>query len=247
MTSKRLARVLFTLLLALLLLPPGAGTAENAPHITLLTPGDGSRLTSPIGVSAEIETDGSGLVRVELLDKGGKAIARQLLRVDGGSEGELSAFWSDLAFEIPSGEADALLTLSLLDAFYRPVALRSTRVTLLSEGEVQIVPYQDEGSWVTLTRPEPMDIITGGSLTVSGTVTPITENPILIELIADDGRVIGSAQVRVQSPGQSFNFETELFYYYIQTFTDARLIVRQSDPAYNATLLLDSIQIGVAP
>jgi hypothetical protein len=247
MTPKRLVRVLFTLLLALFLLPPGAGMAENAPHITLHTPGEGSRLISPIPILAEIQPDAGGLIRIELLDKQGKAIARQLLRLEAMEIGQPIPFKADLPFEIPSDEEQALLTLSLLDAFYRPVSLRSAHVNLLSRGGADVKPTQPADSWVTIDQPKPMDIFTGGSLTVSGAVTPLTENPILIELIADDGRVIGTGQVRVHSLGQTVYFETELFYYYIQTFTDARLVVRQSDDAYNTTIILDSILIGVAP
>lgn len=247
MTFRRLARVIFTLFLTLSFLPPGAGIAKNAPPITLLTPGKGSRLLSPIPVSAEILSEPSSLVRIELLDKAGRSIARQLLRLEGLSEDQPTPFRAELPFEIPSGEEEALLTLSLLDPFHRPIALRSAHVSLLSGGDAQINPNQETKFWVTLTQPKPMGLLTGGKVDVAGAVTPLTDNPILLELIADDGRVIGSAQVRVQSPGQTFDFETELFYYYIQTFTDARLVVRQSDNAYNTTVILDSILIGVAP
>lgn len=247
MTRKNLFRALIAFLFALVLLPPGLGTAENAPCITDLTPGNSSRVVSPIQISAEIQPDAGGLVRLELLNKQGKAIARQLLRLDAGENGSSVPFTAELPFEIPTKEAEALLTLSLLDPFYRPVALRSARITLHAGGEAQIEPTQEAKPWITLTHPEPMDILTGGSLTVAGTATPRTENPLLIELIADDGRVIGSAQVRVQSPVQTFAFETKLFYYYIQSFTDARLVVRQSESAYNTTVVLDSTLIGVAP
>lgn len=247
MTCKHMFRALIALLLVQALLPPRAGTAEHIPHIAGFTPGDGSHLTSPITISAVLQPDTGGLARVELLNKQGNAIARQLLPLDAGKNAGPVPFTAELPFEIPAEKAEALLTLSLLDAFYRPIALRSAQVILHASGETQIEPTQEAKPWITLTRPKPMDIFTGGSLTVAGTATPHTESPLLVELIADDGRVIGSVQVRAQTPGQTFDFETELYYYYIQSFTDARLVVRQSDAAYNTTVLLDSIPIGVAP
>lgn len=246
MTHKRLGRALFALLLAIILLHPGAGAAEDTPHIALLTPGEGSRIVSPIQVSAEIQPEPGGLVRVELLDSQGQAISRQLLRLDD-VNGEPQAFTAELPFEIPADEEDALLTLSILDRLFRPVALRSARVTLLSNGDAQIEPYAGEEPWVTLTQPEPMDIVTGGQLTVAGTVTPRTESPVLLELLDETGRVIGSRQVRVDTPGGSFDFEATLPYYYIKTFTDARLVIRQAISPFNATAILDSIPIGAAP
>lgn len=247
MTDQRLAKVIFTLLIALVLLPPGAGTAEDAPRIARLTPGEGSRVVSPIQVSAEIQPETGGLVRIELVDGRGQAISRQLLRLDPDQNGGPQAFNTELPFEIPGDQEVALLTLSLLDALYRPLALRSAQITLLSEGKAQIEPHQGAISWFTLTEPQPISVVTGGQLTVAGTVTPLTDNPILLELLDEAGRVIGSRQVPVEAPGSPFEFEVTLYYTYIQTLTDARLVMRQNISPYNATAILDSLLIGVAP
>jgi hypothetical protein len=247
MTQKRLARVIFTLLLALILLPPGAGTAEDATHIARLSPGDGSRLVSPIPISAEILSEPGGLVRVELLDGQGQAIARQLLRLDPDHNSPRQTFTTELPFEIRGEEETALLTLTLLDAFHRPLALRSSQITLRADGEAQIEPYQEDSPWINLTEPQLMDIVTGGQLTVVGTVTPLTESPVILELLDETGRVIGARQMPVEPPGSPFDFETTLVYTYIQTFTDARLVVRQTFSPFNTTAILDSLPIGVAP
>ena len=248
MTRKHLLiRALAALLLALIMVPPSAGTADTTPSIAQLIPGEGSRLTSPIAVSAEVQPDAGGLVRIELLDKKGIAISRQLLHIPGSIKKNPQPFTSELPFEIHTEETNGLLIFSILDPFLRPVALRSARVTLLSRGEPQIQPLAGGDPWINLTEPEPMDSYAGGQVPVKGTVTPLTENPLFLELIADDGRVIGTAQVRVQAAGQNFDFETVLYYYYIQSLTDARLVVRQMDNTFNTTAILDSLLISVAP
>ncbi len=235
------------MLLALALLTSGAGTAQDAPRITQLTPGDGSRLVSPIQLSAEIQPELGGLVRVELLNSMGQTISRQLLRVEATQNGTPGAFTTELAFEIRGDEEAGLLTLTLLDAFYRPLTLRSAQITLGAWGEAQIEPGLEDEPWVTLTEPQPMDIVTGGQLTVGGTIRPLTESPVILELLDETSRVIGSRQVAVESPGTPLNFETTLPYYYIKTFTDARLVVRQNLSPYNSTAILDSLPISVAP
>ena len=248
MTRKHfLLRALTALLLALALLPSIAGTADTTPRITQLIPGEGSRLTSPIFVSAEVQQDAGSLVRIELLDKKGKVLSRQLLRVPGSNNKDPQPLTSELPFEIPSEETNGLLIFSILDPFFRPVALRSAQVTLLSRGKPQIQPLKSEEPWLALTEPEPMDSFSGGQVLVKGTVTPVTENPLFIELIDDDGREIGTAQVWVQAAGQTIVFETNLYYYYIQTFTKARLVIRQMDDRFNTTVILDSLLIGVGP
>ena len=247
MNRNRLFQALFALLLALALLPQGAGTAEDPPQLILLSPGEGSRARSPIPVAAHLQPEGVSLARIELLDTSGRPIARQLLRLEGLGEDQFADFTVGLPFEIPEEEEPALLTFSLLDPFYRIIALRSARVTLLAGGEAQIQPTSDRGAWVTLTQPQPMDSFTGGQFTVAGTLTPPFEGPVTLELVAEDGRVIGGSQLRVEAPGQALDFEVTLYYYYIQSFTEARLVLRQSESAFQAAAIADSTLIGVAP
>ena len=247
MTRKHITRAVIAMFLILALLPQWAGTADTAPRIAQLIPGEGSRLTSPISVSAEVMPASSGLVRIELFDQHRKALSRQLLRVAGGNHGTPPLFTSELPFEISSTEVNGLLIFSVLDEFLRPAALRSARVTLLSRGEPQIQPLEGGEPWINLSEPKPMDSFTGGQVQVKGTVTPLTESPLFLELIADDGREIGTTQVWVQAAGQTFDFETVLVYYYIKTYTEARLVIRQMDDRFNTTVILDSLLIGVGP
>lgn len=247
MTQQRLVKAIFALLIALILLSPGMGTAQDAPHITQLSPGDGSQVVSPIPVSVEVLPVPGGLVRLELLNSQGQALSRQLLRLDTDPSKTLQAFTTNLPFEIPGDEQTALLTLSLLDIYNRPVALRSAQITLRAGGEASIQPHQEDVPWVTLSEPQPLDSVSGGALTVVGTVTPFTESPIFLVLLDETGRAIGSRQLLVVRPGLPFDFETTLVYTYIQTFTDARLVVLQKHNTFDATAILDSIAIGVAP
>jgi hypothetical protein len=59
--------------------------------------------------------------------------------------------------------------------------------------------------------------------------------------------MIGARQLGVEAPGLPFDFEVTLVYTFIESFTDARLVVRQTLSPFNATVILDSLPIGVAP
>lgn len=235
------------LLLVLVLLPPAAGSAGKAPRIALLTPGEGSRVASPIQVSADIQSSPGGLLRLTLLDRAGNEVSRQLLHVDAVENGKSQPFSTQLTFEISPQEETGLLTILLLDSDFRPIALRSAEITLLAEGKPQIETPRSDEPWVTLIQPLPGESFTGRKITVLGSVTPLSAAPIILELVANDGRVVGSSQVRVPLPESTFDFSADLYYDFINTPTEVRLVIRQAADAFKATAILDSLLINVAP
>ncbi len=241
-------RITFVLLFiaALSLLLPGTASALPAPFMTIHTPGSGSTVTAPIPVSAMIRPGADGLIRLTLTDKADNTLARQLLRVDANGDTEIT-FDTNLAFEIPNGSMEALLTLSTQDDYHRPLALRSVLVTLSSSGKPEITTNLDETPWLEIDYPEAQDIIAGGKVTVLGSVTPVTHKPIIFELITDSGGVIGTAQLAVKGAGEQFDFELPLTYNYISSVRDVRLVVRQTMDGYATDVILDSLPLALAP
>ena len=181
-----------------------------------------------------------------MTDKLNNTLARQLLRIDPGSETEIT-FDTDLAFEIPNGSMEALLTLSTQDDYHRPLALRSVLVTLNSSGETQINLNANEESWLEISYPEAQEIIGGGKFTVLGSVTPVTQNPVIFELITDSGGVIGTAQLAVNQAGERVSFELPLTYGFISSVRDVRMVIRQTIEGYATNVILDSIPLALAP
>ena len=157
------------------------------------------------------------------------------------------AFDSNLTFEIPNGTMEALLTLSTQDDYHRPLALRSVLVTLNTSGETQINFNSNEDSWLDINYPQSQEIISGGKFTVLGSITPITDKPIIFELITDTGGVIGTAQLAVSQAGEGFSFELPLTYGFISTVRDVRLVIRQTIEGYATAVILDSIPLALAP
>lgn len=238
-----------SLLLLLALLTPSSGKAQISPAITILLPGEGSVVTSPLSISADVLPGGDGLIRMTLTDRNGSIIARKLLRIAGDPDHPIE-FSTSLPFEIPGGPTEALLTLATQDEDHRPLSLRTVTLTLSQDGEALIQPNLVGESWLDITAPGPQDLISGGNLTVQGSVTPITNNLVRFELITDSGGVVGTTQLSIPEEhreGQPFEFEVTLSYAFITTSRDARLVVRQTSTQFRANLILDSLPLILTP
>ncbi len=246
MLNKRHLGFFFLLLLAICLLTPMHGSASPEPRINILSPGDNSILTSPIKLSSEIIPDPEGMIRVTLTSRSGDLLARQLIRLDSSST-SLFVLDTDLAFEIPSDQTEALLTLAVQDAYFRTIAVRSVLVILASTGEPALVPAVSMEPWVEITQPQPMEEVSGGEFSIIGRVAPVSESPITFELISDSGRVVGSTQLQVDTSGEWLDFKIRLNYTYITESTGVRLIIRQNCYPYNEIMILDSLQLTAAP
>ena len=246
MLSKHRSFFILVILLSLSLALPRASSAAPAPSMTILSPGSGSALTSPIPVSALVQPGADGLIRLTLTDQANRTISRQLIRVAPAGEEEIS-LETQLLFEVPYPGVEGLLTLSTQDEFHRPLAQRSVLLTLNAGGETEIQPNPVSGHWLEIHSPEPGAALSGGSFTIAGTITPATDQPVRFELITDSGGQIGSAQLAVGEPGQTVPFEITISYGFISTARDVRLVIRQTLADYSANLLLDSLPLTLAP
>jgi len=232
---------------ALGLLQPSSGSALESPPLTILSPGEDSEVTSPISLSAEVQPNPGGLIRIALVNRQGQEISRKLLRVDGENGLKGTTFTTELPFEIPTEQSKALLTLAILDETYQTTTIRSVEVLLKSDGNPNIQPQTSSEPWLKLHYPQPSETIEGGTLLIVGSVTPQSENPIIIELVTGENRVVGSAQLAVESPIQSKPFEITLKYNIETPTAKARLVVRQMLNPYGTTTNLDSLLIYLLP
>lgn len=203
-------------------------------------------MTSPIEISAQVQAQPQDLIRVELVERSGSVISRQLLTVKASRDVILS-FKSSLAFEIPRETTDGLLTIAVQDSNNRLVALRSAVLKLLSDGENLINLQSSNSDWLTITKPQPGGKLQGGAIDVEGTVIPIIDRPVFFELITDSGGQIGWKQLAVENAGEIIEFNITVPYAYITQERDVRLIIRQTDIFYGENIILDSVPIYLSP
>ncbi|MGI6740725.1 MAG: hypothetical protein ACOX7C_04475 [Brevefilum sp.] len=246
--SKKLRSFFILFLLLILNTPPvQVSNARETTSLTILNPGEGSEVTSPIHLSAEIQPNPGGLIRVALVNREGQEISRKLLRMDTEKSISGATFTTDLPFEIPTDQAKALLTLSILDNAYQTTALRSVEVILRSEGSVTTINQTNPEPWLKIDNPQPSVFASGGVLVIEGSVTPKGESPVIFELITTEKRVVGSAQLAITTPNQRVPFEIPLKYTIHELQTDANLIIRQTDQIYGVMIALDIIPLTLFP
>jgi len=223
-----------------------SGKAVSSPSLILETPGDSSRVTSPIYISAQLQHLNGRLMRVILVDRSKNTIARQLLRLE--TDEVLSIdFSTNLAFEIPRDSSEGLISLAILDSYNRPVALRSAVIMLLSVGEDQITTKNQMSEWLTISQPQPGEIIGGGEVRVTGTIRPLVARPVFFELVNESGGQIGTRQLPVDSAGETFDFDITIPYAFITKTQEVRLTIRQRDSYYGQDIILNSMLISLTP
>lgn len=246
--SKKLRAFFILFLLLILNTPPvQVSNAHESTPLMILNPGEGSEVTSPIHLSAEIQPNPGGLIRVALVNREGQEISRKLLRMDTEKSIIGATFSTDLPFEIPTDQTKALLTLSTLDSAYQTTALRSVEVLLNFEGGIAILNQTNPEPWLKIDNPQPSEFASGGVLVIEGSVTPKSENPVIFELITAEKRVVGSAQLAITTPNQRMPFEIPLKYTIHELRADANLIIRQTDQIYGVLIALDIIPLTLSP
>lgn len=243
--SRILLPIILILFLGLTL--PSQSAAQPAPLIQILSPGDGSQVTAPISLLAQVQPGRDGLCRVTLMTEPDKIISRQLIRTKSGERTPIALAIS-LPFEIQSPSAPALLTVATQDAFHRPLSLRSVQLLLAqTEKTISTTPANQDEPWLKITSPLPLTEISGGKFRVQGILTPLTATPVYFDLVTDSGGVIGTSQLPVTTPGQPLDFDLALSYDFIITPRDVRLVVRQSSDTFATTVILDSLLLTLSP
>jgi hypothetical protein len=220
--------------------------AVRSDSLKLITPGEGSIVTSPIKISAQVQAQPQDLIRVKLVDRSGSVISRQLFPVNASGDAVLN-FTTSLAFEIPRETADGLLMIAVQDSNNRLVALRSAALKLQSDGENLINLQSSSSDWLTITKPQPGEKLQGGAIDVEGTIIPISKRPVFFELITDSGAQIGWKQLAVENTGDPIEFNITVPYAYITQERDVRLVIRQADTFYGENIILDSVPVYLLP
>lgn len=223
---------------------PTPAIAEAAIQINI--PGPLSKVTSPIQVRGYVIPGYNNRVRVELFGEDGRLLARQVTPV------YTSFTWAylsvDLRFEIGAAGELGRLTVSTEDRYGRLQALHSVHVLLLSEGEDQINPPEPPNERCLLTWPPPGGQVSGGIVLVEGYMRPLNRQPLVIELISEDGNAIATRLLSIEPAADDayVSFAIDMPYL-IEAPMWARLVIRQQDERIPGTMYLYSQEIALYP
>jgi hypothetical protein len=211
---------------------PAPGVPLAAIQIT--APGPMSRIVSPVDVHAMVLVDEGYKVETALYDESGQVISRPaLVRFSQPGTFPVSA---KMPFEIRAAGEIGTVKMSVTDSHGLLVSLISLRVLLLSDGVSQITPTGNTIYERTVIYSLPADAaVTGGTLAVKGRYLPINSNPVIVELISNDGKGLGLRVLDLT--GKDWQAFDTTVPYKVSAETPARLFMHQDDditqgPAY---------------
>ncbi len=237
---------------------PAPGRATRTPTFTptlsipeaqiqIRQPGPLSKVISPIIVYGNLKPGSTGRVRLELLGEGGRLLVRKLMnyRNDIGRLG-LS---EEVDYEISAVAEAGRLQISTYDQYGRMEELSSVDLILLSMGEADLNPPGLLTEPIVIQEPLPNKLIQGGKVLVSGLARVSSDQPLLIELIAANGSVVGYRQagVTVDPAGGYTPFMVEVPYQ-ISEPAWVRLTVKEmSSGRIEGVIQLTSLEVLLSP
>ena len=214
--------------------------------IQIVTPGEGSRVVSPIGVVIYLDETISGPSLVELRGSDGRLIVRHVRSLD--KQYSTLPMTINIKFEIASPLEVGRLLISQKDAYGRFMDVNSVDLILLSEGETKTTLSEPRTQAIRIQQPATGGEVTGGMVSVSGLTSLGSEEPLRVELITEDGKIVGQrlAGVTPGSSGAYATFTAEVPYSVVQD-TPVRVIVYQDGNPISAIKHLSSIEVVLTP
>jgi len=171
--------------------PPPADEIPFA-AVQIVRPASLSKVVSPIDLYAFVAPGGDGRIRVELTGEDGRLLYRQVFVYTETPQGARIKLIASVAFEIVGVAEAARLSVSVNDEYERLKALTSVDLVLLADGQAELNPSGDLLEEIFIQQPTIKSLIQGDSLLVTGLARTADDQPLLVELVAADGTVIGS-------------------------------------------------------
>lgn len=211
--------------------------------IQISAPGPMSKVVSPITLRMNIVAGKSEKVQIDLYGEDGRLLTRNVKSVPTSGRGVPQQI--RIPFEIRAAAEVGRLTVSTTDNLGRLQSLNSVRVLLLSSGINEINPPGNPSEPVGVFNPLEEDEISGGVLNIRGDVWPFNLNPVILELIDEDGRSMGLRILNLDQLNPQL-FETTLPYK-VSKPTVARLTIRQDDDRIDGLFYVYSQEVLLTP
>lgn len=229
--------------------PTNTPTPTLDPSLILLrivSPGPMSKVVSPIEFIAHIAPDYAGATRVELIGENG-------VKLDGNyfttysNIGYFTRVDEKIDFLIQGAAEIARLQISTLDSKGRVQAFNSVRLFLQAVGENGFTPPFEVQDRVLLRHPTRNDQVSGGELSVTGEFKPANDQPLVLELLDDQGNVLGSRLLQLRPADGKYQQFSTIVPYTINKLLPVQLVIRQSDDRIEGLAYLYSIPLLIGP
>lgn len=228
--------------------PAGAEIDFGPAEISIIRPGQLSRVSSPVRVIIALANGNSRLVQFSLIGEDGRAITTfkdwTLPYLDP-VNGNLT---KDIEFSIPGVAEAGRLEISLQDSFGRILALNSVELILLSTGGTDRNYAPENRDRVMVQLPSPGATIQGGSLLIAGFVRTRNGSPLTVWLIDEAGNKVGEgeAPVVLAEGAQQGQFVGEIAYT-VAARTPVRLVIALPAEGDSGYTFIKSMEIILNP
>jgi hypothetical protein len=226
---------------------PQLSPALSSAVIQILSPGPMSTVLSPIRLRAYVIPGYDNKVHVEMYGEDDRLIYRKLMYVY--SDVFKWAYLSvDIPFTIRAAAELARLQITAEDTNGNMIALAATHLLLTPEGYEEITPSGILNERCVFITPASSATVSGGTVAVAGTYFPFNTEPLILELVADNGTIVGSQWLTVPSAlgNVPLSFNAEIIYS-VDTQTQAYLVARQFDDRINGMIYFFSQLIVLNP
>jgi len=230
--------------------PPAVAPLPSIPEakIRIRSPGDLSRVASPITINAYLRPGDEGKVIIELLGEDRRVVSRQIKVLPWVDKDGFASLYIKLDFEISATAEAGRLVISSPDEFGRTKWLNSVPLILISLGEPDIIPPVDTLETIVIQQPPPRTLVQGGTLLVHGTIRPSSDQYFMAQLITTDGRVVGKRVGNAPFPAEgSFTSFTVEVPYSVTEPTEARLVVWEGEGGFSNIVHLSSVEVMLSP
>ncbi|MEE4194094.1 MAG: hypothetical protein V2J07_02740 [Anaerolineae bacterium] len=211
------------------------------------SPGPMSKVVSPLLYDAYIAPGADGQAHVRLIGEDGRVITTDTIYGDYGRHFRVQRY---LDFSIPGAGELARLEIHVVDRYGRTTALSSVDVVLLQLGSDVTNPAIYWLDPFIVWHPQKDSTVTGGVAWIDGLAYPITEGPVILEMIARDGSVIARKEIilpEVKEDRTHARFDVGMPYEVDEATPVLLVMYQESDNRLDGIVYLSSVPITIAP
>lgn len=162
--------------------------------IQIVSPGPGSQMSQSFTTRVSVYPGDQGNVAIHLYGEDGRVIVDAHENVKTPASG-----WVSLAEQIDfvtqaAGE-NGLLVVSTCDGYGRLISLTSVQLLLLQIGPNEVKLAGFNGDPFVVNQPAVGGTVKGGMLHIEGAAHPVSSQPLTVDLIDTDNRVLATGQV----------------------------------------------------
>jgi hypothetical protein len=204
---------------------------------------------SPIEIAANVIPGEDGIVYMNLIGEDGRYITQEAYNFRA-YRGLSVLAAPDLAFEITAASELARLEIFSRDNAGRISDLTSVDLILMQVGSPEVFSGGDPLEPYIIRSPREDTVLAGESVMVFALIQPVNPSPVIFELIAEGGQVVGSYTLDAPVPleGHTHAAVYVNIPFSVTAETSARLVIRQESVGrIPGTVALTSIALGLLP